>query len=176
MQTVLRGQLLRDGHHSVCRKYEHGQDQPKPAKARKFFEKYLGKMYSFIADANLSFAVNFNYQVFSINLQTTYSELGIEVDTSTVMDIPEIPEHSFNLIQWLWIGSTNHLIFFDRAGAGGGSTTKYLVLAWTLLHLSLISKIYLTSALSTFPSLILITLFHHYPSMWGVPMYTCYWE
>ena len=42
------------------------------------------------------------------------SELGIEVDTATVTIIPEIPEHSFYLMQWLRIGGTNHLIFFDR--------------------------------------------------------------
>ena len=28
----------------MCRKSEHGQDRPKPAEARKFFEKYLGKI------------------------------------------------------------------------------------------------------------------------------------
>ena len=48
----------------MCRKSEHGQDRPKPAEARKFFEKYLGKINSSIADANLSFAVNFYFQVF----------------------------------------------------------------------------------------------------------------
>ena len=36
--------------------------------------------------------------------------------------------------------------------------------------------IYLTSAPSTFPNLILITLFHRYPSMWGVPRYTVTWN
>ena len=42
------------------------------------------------------------------------SELGIEIDTATITVIPEIPEHSFYLMQWLRIGGTNHLIFFDR--------------------------------------------------------------
>ena len=60
MQPVLHGQLLI----LMCRKCEYGQDQPKPDKARKFFEKYLGKINTSIADANLSFAVNFNYQVY----------------------------------------------------------------------------------------------------------------
>ena len=50
----------------MCRKSEHGQDRPKPAEARKFFEKYIGKIKTVIADANLSFAVNFIYQVFSV--------------------------------------------------------------------------------------------------------------
>ena len=54
----------------MCRKSEHGQDQPKPAEDRKFFEKYLGKINSSIPDANL--------------------KLGIEIDTSTVKVIPEI--------------------------------------------------------------------------------------
>ena len=42
------------------------------------------------------------------------SELGIKIDTEMVMVIPEISEHSFYLMQWLRIGGTNHLIFFDR--------------------------------------------------------------
>ena len=50
----------------ICRKSEHGQERPKPAEARKFLEKYLGKINTAIADTNLSFAVNFNYQVFSV--------------------------------------------------------------------------------------------------------------
>ena len=41
-------------------------------------------------------------------------ELGVEVDTSTVTIILEIPKHSFYLMQWLRIGGTNHLLFFDR--------------------------------------------------------------
>ena len=92
----------------MCRKSEHGQDRPKPAKARKFFEKFLGKINTAIADANLSFAVNFNYQVFSAcnlpilpstSTPTFDSELGIEIDTATVKVIPEIPEHLFYLMQ-----------------------------------------------------------------------------
>ena len=42
------------------------------------------------------------------------SELGIEIETEKITVIPEIPEHSFYLMQWLRIGGTNHLIFFDR--------------------------------------------------------------
>ena len=90
----------------MCRKSEHGQDRPKPADARKFFEKYLGKLNNSIVDNNLSFAVNFNYQVYSICEQPTPpptstptfdSELGIEIDTSTVMVIPDIPQHLYIL-------------------------------------------------------------------------------
>ena len=107
----------------MCRKSEHGQDQPKPAEARKFFKKYLGKINTTIADANLSFAVNLNYQIYSVCKQPIPpststpkfdSQLGIEIDTATVTVIPEIPEHSFYLMQLLQIGGTNHLIFFDR--------------------------------------------------------------
>ena len=107
----------------MCRKSEHGQDRPKPTEARKFFEKYLGKINTVIADANLSFAVNFNYQVVSVcNLPTppsnstpTFdSQLGIKIDTATITVIPEIPEHSFYLMQRVRIGRANHLIFFDR--------------------------------------------------------------
>ena len=107
----------------MCRKSEHGQDRPKPAEARKFLEKYLGKINTAITDTNLSFAVNFNYQVFSVcelptpprtSTPTFDSELGIKIDTATVTVIPEISEHSFYLMQWLRIGGTNHLIFFDR--------------------------------------------------------------
>ena len=95
----------------------------KPAEARKFLEKYLGKINTAISDTNLSFAVNFNYQVFSVcdtptppstSTPTFDSELGIEIDTAMITVIPEIPEHSFYLMQWLRIGGTNHLIFFDR--------------------------------------------------------------
>ena len=41
-------------------------------------------------------------------------ELGVEIDTATVRVIPEVPEHSFYLMQWLRIGGSNQLIFFDR--------------------------------------------------------------
>ena len=107
----------------MCRKQEHGKDRPKPAEARKFLEKYLGKINTAIADNNLSYAVNFNYQVFSVSdipipastrTPTFDSELGIKVDTATITVIPEVPEHSFYLMQWLRIGGTNQLIFFDR--------------------------------------------------------------
>ena len=107
----------------MCRKPEHGQDQPKPANARKFFEKYLGKFNTSIVDTNLSFAVNFNYQVYSICEQpnptststpTFDSELGVEIDTSTVAVIPEIPEHLFYLMQRLQIGGTSQLVFYYR--------------------------------------------------------------
>ena len=107
----------------MCRKQEHGKDGPKPAESRKFLEKYLGKINTAIPDTSLSYTVHFNYQVFSVcdlpNPATTStpkfdSELGIEVDTATVTVIPEVPEHSFYLMQWLRIGGTNHLIFFDR--------------------------------------------------------------
>ena len=107
----------------MCRKSEHGQDRPKPAQARKFFEKYIGKINAAIADANLSFAVNFIHQVFSVcnlpippSISTPMfdSEFGIKIDTATVTVNPEISEHSFYLMQWLRIGGTNHLIFFDR--------------------------------------------------------------
>ena len=50
----------------MCRKQEHDKDGPKPAEARKFLEKYLGKINTAIADTSLSYAVNFNYQVFSV--------------------------------------------------------------------------------------------------------------
>ena len=51
----------------MCRKQEHEKDRPKPAEARKFLEKYLGKINTAIADNNLSYAINFNYQVFSVS-------------------------------------------------------------------------------------------------------------
>ena len=104
----------------MCRKSEHGQDRPKPAEARTFLEKYLGKINTAITNANLSFAENFNYQVFSVcdlptppstSTPTFNSELGIEIDTAMITVIPEIPEHSIYLMQWLRIGGTNHLIF-----------------------------------------------------------------
>ena len=97
----------------MFRKTEHGQDQPKPANTRKFFEKYHGKLNTSIVDTNLSFVVNFNCQIYSICEQPNppststpifNSELGVEIDTSTVTVIPEIPEHSFYLMKWLHIG------------------------------------------------------------------------
>ena len=50
----------------------------------------------------------------STSTPTFDSELGIEIDTATVTIIPEIPEHSFYLMQLLRIGRNNHLIFFYR--------------------------------------------------------------
>ena len=66
----------------------------------------MGKINTAIPDNKLSYAVNFNYQVFSVSdlpipastcTPTFDSELGIEVDTATVIVIPELPEHSFIL-------------------------------------------------------------------------------
>ena len=64
--------------------------------------------------------MNFNYQVFSVcnlpilastSTPTFDSELGIEIDTVAVTIIPEIPEHSFYLMQWVRIGvSEVHLL------------------------------------------------------------------
>ena len=61
-------------------------------------------------DESLSGKVRF----FISTTPTFDSELGIEVDTATVVVVPEVPEHSFYLMQWLRIGGNNHLIFFDR--------------------------------------------------------------
>ena len=105
----------------MCRKREHCKDRPKPAEIRKVLEKYLGKINTAIPDNKLSYAVNFNYQVFSvsallilvsISTPTFDSELGAKVDTTTVTIIPEVQEHSFYLMQWLNIGGSNRLIFF----------------------------------------------------------------
>ena len=74
----------------MCRKPEHGQDRPKPADTWKFFEKYLGNLNISIIDTSISFAVNFNYQVYSIcekpnppstSTPTFDSELGVKNDT-----------------------------------------------------------------------------------------------
>ena len=82
----------------------------------------MGKINTAIPDNKLSYAVNFNYQVFSvsdlpipasISTPTFDSELGVKIDTATVTIIPEVPEHSFYLMQWLNIGGSNRLIFFD---------------------------------------------------------------
>ena len=107
----------------MCRKQEHGKDRPKPAEIRKVLEKYLGKSNTAIPDNKLSYAVNFNYQIFSVSdlpkqasacTPTFDSDLGVEIDTATVTIIPEVPEHSFYLMQWLRIGRTNRLVFFYR--------------------------------------------------------------
>ena len=133
MHLVLLGQLPKDGCPVVFLCVEN-QDRLKPADARKFFFKYLGKLNTSLIDTSISFAVNFNYQVYflapfttvgwcachekpnppSFSTPTFYSELGVEVNSATVTVIPEIPEHFFYLMQWLRIGGTNHLIFFER--------------------------------------------------------------
>ena len=59
----------------MCRKLEHGKDQPKPAEVRKFLEKYLGKIS--IPDNKLNYTANFNYQAFSV------SETPIPASTCT---------------------------------------------------------------------------------------------
>ena len=110
----------------MCQKPEHGKTRPCPGDARKMFEKYLGKLNTAIIDTSIILAVNFNYQIYSLAQSeminppsfitlTFDSELGIEIDTSTVTVIPEIPEHLFYLMQWFRIRGANHLIFFDRA-------------------------------------------------------------
>ena len=104
----------------MCRNPEHGQDRPKPTEARKCFEKHLGKLNTSIINTSISSAVNFNYQVYSLAPCTTMggcaccekpnplcsstptfdSELGVEIYAAAVTVIPEIPEHSFYLMQW----------------------------------------------------------------------------
>ena len=73
----------------------------------------LGKIS--IPDNKLNQTANFNYQAFSVaetpiptstSTPTFDSELGVEVDTATIVVVPEVPEHSFYLMQWLWIGDS----------------------------------------------------------------------
>ena len=103
----------------LCRKSEHGRDRPPIAEVRKGLEGYLGKIS--IPDDKLSFTANFNYQAFSVSetiipastcTPTFDLELGIEVDTASILVVPEVPEHSVYLMQWLRIGGNNQLIFF----------------------------------------------------------------
>ena len=75
----------------------------------------MGKINTAIPHNKLSYAVNFNHQIFSVfdlpkpastSTPTFDSELGVEIDTATVTIIPEVPEHSFYLMQWLRIGES----------------------------------------------------------------------
>ena len=76
----------------MCRKQEHGKDRPKPAEVRKFLEKYLGKINTAIPDNKLSYAVNFNYQVFSV------SDLPILASTCTPTFDSELGIYKFVLL------------------------------------------------------------------------------
>ena len=105
----------------LCRKLEHGMDCPPIAEVSLALEGYLGKIS--VSDDKLRFTANFNYHAFSVsetiippNICTPSfdSELGIEVDTSTVVFVPEVPEQSVYLMQWLKIGGNNLLTLFDR--------------------------------------------------------------
>ena len=87
--------------------------QTKTSRSQKILGEIFEKINTAIADSSLSYTVNFNYQVFSVcdlpipastSTPTFESKLGIEVDTTTIMVIPEVPEHSFYLMQWLRIG------------------------------------------------------------------------
>ena len=108
----------------MCRKLEHGKDRPIPAEIKRSLVRYLGNIT--IPDNKLRYSANFNHQAFSVPdtpipaslcTPTFDSELGIEVDTATVVIVPEVPEHSFYLMQWLRIGETNQLIMFDRGAS-----------------------------------------------------------
>ena len=108
----------------MCRKLEHGKDRPKPAEIKRSLERYLGRIT--IPDNKLRYTANFNHQAFSVSetpipasicTPTFDTELGIEVDTATIVVVPEVPEHSFYLMQLLRIGENNQLTLFDR-GAG----------------------------------------------------------
>ena len=105
----------------LCRKLEHGMDCPIIAEVRFALEGYLGKIS--IPDDKLRFTANFKYHAFSgseiiippsIRTPSFDSELGTEVDTATIVVVPEVSEHSVYLMQWLRIGGNNLLIFFDR--------------------------------------------------------------
>ena len=90
------------------------------AVVRLALERYLGKIV--IPNDKLRFSANFNYHAFSgseiiipasIHTPSFNSEFGDKIDTSTVVVIPEVSEHSSYLMQWLRIGRKKCLILFD---------------------------------------------------------------
>ena len=105
----------------MYRKQEHGKDPPKCAKVRKFLEKYLGKINTAIPESKLSYAVNFNYQVYSVSvscLSLSYiSRLDIEtgllasrtfLETKNYTTVLENPGERFNIYKALYC----HLNFY----------------------------------------------------------------
>ena len=105
----------------LCRKSEHGVGRPVTTKIRLALEKYLGKIS--IPNDKLSVAAIFNYHTFSgseitvspsIHTPSFDSEFGFRVDTATVVVIPEVPECSSYLMQWLRIDGNNFLTLFDQ--------------------------------------------------------------
>ena len=85
---------------------------------RKFFEKYLGKLNNSIVDYNLSFAVNFNYQVYSI------CELPTPLSNSTPTIKPWV--RGFNLLHL--DQKATGVFSFSRPTSGTGSGSNYLLL------------------------------------------------
>ena len=86
-------------------------DHPTIAVVRLALECYLGKIS--IPNDKLRFIANFNYHAFSgseiiipasIRKLSFNSKFGDRIDTSTVVVIPEVSEHSSYLMQWLRIG------------------------------------------------------------------------
>ena len=104
-----------------CRKVEHGVGRRPIAVVRVALERYLGEIV--IPNDKLRFSANLNYHASSgseiiipasIRTPSFDSEFGNKIDTSTVVVIPEVSEHSSCLMQWLRIGRKKCLILFDR--------------------------------------------------------------
>ena len=118
----------------LCRRKDHAPLRAKPTEIRSALDSYLGKLDSSILDANIIFSVNFSYQVFlsskctsrpdcpcclkpkppSNATPTIHSQHGSRVPTHESFIIPESQEHTCYLLQYVRIGNSNALIFFDR--------------------------------------------------------------
>ena len=115
-----------------CKKREHGQTRAPFSEIKANLEKYLGKLGTAIVDSSIIYAVNFMYQIHSLEPVTANAadgshEMNLKVPAPTIDSetgervkcnkdhqiIPEIKEHSFYLMQTLRIGNSECLTFFD---------------------------------------------------------------
>ena len=122
-------------------------DRPTIAVVRLALEYYLGKIV--IPNDKLEFTANFNHHASSgseiiipasICTPSFNSEFGDKIDTSTIIVVPEVPELSSYLTQWLRIGRKKCLTLFD-CGANVHLVQRRMAVASQFEHVTLCSTV-----------------------------------
>ena len=115
-------------HVFLCRKPKHAETRAPINEIHLQCENYFGTLSKDVDQSNFKSAVNFMFQVYSVNPiirsslekpqeiepPSIHSQTGEQVQVPSIAIIPEIAEHAHYLMQILKIGSSEVLTFFDR--------------------------------------------------------------
>ena len=132
----------------MCKKGAHEALRVKYGDVKKQLDKYLGKLHTGINESNLKISANFMYgthqtsmsctkitgcncqehdSVLNFETPTIDSRTGCRVNPSVDKIIPQIPEHSFYLMQTLKIGGSEVLTFWDRGANANLGEGEFMV-------------------------------------------------